>query len=74
MGRSRALAPVVAADAEVLPLLLTTVEVARVCRVHPSTVLRWRQVGEGPPVIWVSSHIPRYARTQVVAWLERVGS
>ena len=74
MGRSRLLAPVVPADAEVLPLLLTTVEVARMCRVHPSTVLRWRQVGEGPPVIWVSSHIPRYAQSQVVAWLERVAS
>ena len=55
-----------------LPLLLTTAEVARMCRVHPSTVLRWRQVGEGPPVIWVSSHIPRYAPDQVTAWLERV--
>lgn len=57
-----------------LPMLLTTVDVARMCRVHPSTVLRWRQVGEGPPVIWVSSHIPRYAPDQVAAWLQRVAA
>lgn len=57
-----------------LPVLLTTADVARMCRVHPSTVLRWRQVGEGPPVIWVSSHIPRYAPDQVAAWLQRVAA
>ncbi|HET9647920.1 MAG TPA: helix-turn-helix domain-containing protein [Microlunatus sp.] len=57
-----------------LPILMTTKEVAAMLRVHPSTVVRWRQVGEGPPVIWVAPTIPRYARAQVVAWLRLVAA
>jgi Helix-turn-helix domain len=57
-----------------LPMLMTTKEVAAFLRVHPSTVVRWRQVGEGPPVIWVAPTIPRYARAQVVEWLRLVAA
>lgn len=57
-----------------LPILMTTREVAAFLRVHPSTVVRWRQVGEGPPVIWVAPSIPRYARAQVVEWLRLVAA
>ena len=75
MARQRTGSPVVSVGSErEVPLLMTTGEVARMCRVHPSTVTRWRQLGEGPPVIWVSAHLPRYARSQVVAWLDQVGS
>ena len=57
-----------------LPLLMTTKEVAAFCRVHPSTVVRWRQVGEGPPVVWIAPTIPRYVRAQVVEWLRLVAA
>lgn len=62
-----------ATDGEV-PFLMTTKEVAVVLRVHPSTVVRWRQIGEGPPVVWVAPSIPRYVRAQVVEWLNLVAS
>lgn len=55
-------------------MLMTTKEVAVLLRVHPSTVVRWRQVDEGPPVIWVSPTIPRYERGQVVEWLRLVSA
>lgn len=61
------------ADA-LLPMMLTTAEVARALKVTPSTLCRWRARGIGPRVFWVGDKIPRYRRTDVVAWLERVAA
>lgn len=54
--------------------LLTTAEVAQLLRVNRSTVCRWRSVGAGPRVIWLSASIPRYRRSDVLAWLDRVAA
>jgi hypothetical protein len=58
--------PIGAQGASMEPLL-TTAEVAKLLRVHPATVCRWRLEGGGPrlPVIWLSSHAPRYRRADV---------
>jgi predicted DNA-binding transcriptional regulator AlpA len=54
--------------------LLTSEEVAEWMRVAPSTLCRWRQTGRGPRVIWLSPSCPRYRRSDVETWLERVAS
>lgn len=54
-----------------VPELLTTAEVAAVLKVNRSTLSRWRSLGIGPRVTWLSPSIPRYQRADVVAWLRR---
>jgi len=49
--------------------LLTPEEVARMLRVHPQTLRRWRMDHEGPPFIAVSERIIRYKRDDVSEWL-----
>lgn len=51
--------------------LLTTREVAEWLNVHPSTLVRLRQAGEGPRVLWLTAKCPRYRADDVVAWLEQ---
>jgi predicted DNA-binding transcriptional regulator AlpA len=48
--------------------LLTTAEVAQLCRTVPSTVRYWRFTGEGPPGFKVGTRV-LYWRSQVLAWL-----
>lgn len=60
--------------AELLPLMLTTKEVARALKVTPSTLCRWRARGIGPRVLWLGDASPRYRQCDVVAWLERVSA
>jgi hypothetical protein len=54
-----------------LPELMTTAELASVLRVDRSTVSRWRALGMGPRVTWLSSSSPRYQRTDVIEWLRQ---
>jgi hypothetical protein len=54
-----------------LPELWTTAEVAALLKVNRSTLSRWRSLGIGPRVTWLSPSIPRYQRADVVAWLRR---
>jgi len=53
---------------------LTTEEVALWLRVAPSTVCRWRLAGRGPRVTWLSPSLPRYKKSDLFTWLERVAS
>lgn len=53
---------------------LTSEEVALWMRVSPSTLCRWRQIGHGPRVTWLSKTCPRYRRSDVEAWLERAAA
>ena len=61
-------------QAQALPVLMTTAEVAEVLQVNRSTLSRWRSLGIGPRVIWLSPSIPRYQRADVVAWLRRAAA
>ena len=54
--------------------LLTTSEVAELLRVNRSTLSRWRSLGVGPRVTWLSPSIPRYQRSDVVEWLQRAAA
>lgn len=49
--------------------LLTPKEVASICGVTPRTVGDWRQKGEGPPYVKLSSRVVRYRREDVLAWI-----
>lgn len=53
-----------------MPVYLTTAELAKLTKVDPSTLSRWRQRGEGPRVTWLSSTCPRYRWEDVEAWLQ----
>lgn len=53
------------------PELLTTREVADWLSVHPSTLVRLRQAGDGPRVLWLTAKCPRYRPDDVAAWLEQ---
>jgi predicted DNA-binding transcriptional regulator AlpA len=55
----------------VLPVLLTTADVAEVLHVNRSTLSRWRASGTGPRVVWLSPTMPRYRRADVADWLRR---
>lgn len=54
--------------------LLTTSEVAELLRVNRSTLSRWRALGVGPRVTWLSPSIPRYQRSDVLEWLRRAAA
>jgi hypothetical protein len=53
--------------------LLTTEEVAKLLRVDPSTVRRWRtsRPVQGPPFIQMSERLTLYAPEDVRLWLSR---
>ncbi|UVY85397.1 helix-turn-helix domain-containing protein [Brachybacterium sp. NBEC-018] len=53
---------------------LTTMEVAKWLRVDRSTLCRWRLAGTGPRVIWLGPSSPRYARADVLAWLQEMAA
>ena len=57
-----------------LPKMLTTNEVAALLSVSNSTLCRWRAVGKGPRVYWLSPDSPRYREADVLAWLEEVAA
>lgn len=56
------------AEAGVEPLL-TTDEVARICRTTASTVRYWRHKGAGPPGFRTGRRV-LYPRAGVTAWLD----
>ncbi|MFT3799070.1 helix-turn-helix transcriptional regulator [Microbacterium sp.] len=49
--------------------LLRTDEVAAWLSVSKSTLVRWRQAGEGPAVYWLAEGVPRYRAADVEVWL-----
>lgn len=49
--------------------LLRTDQVAAWLSVSKSTLVRWRQSGEGPAVYWLAEGVPRYPVVDVEAWL-----
>lgn len=49
--------------------LLNTAKVAAWLSVSKSTLVRWRQSGEGPAVCWLAEGVPRYRAADVEAWL-----
>lgn len=51
------------------PGLLTTRDVAEWLNVHPSTLVRLRQSGAGPRVLWLTAKCPRYRVDDIQAWL-----
>lgn len=53
---------------------MTSAEVADLLRISPATLCRWRQVGHGPHVIWLSPTTPRYRSLDVHQWLEDLAS
>lgn len=57
-----------------LPRMLTSSEVAELFGVTSSTLSRWRSVGAGPRVYWLSKTCPRYREDDVRDWLDRVAS
>jgi predicted DNA-binding transcriptional regulator AlpA len=57
-----------------LPILMTTGDVAELLHVDASTLCRWRQSGTGPRAVWLTRHMPRYKRADVMAWVERMAS
>ena len=57
-----------------LTTLLTSREGARILKVAPSTLCRWRANGTGPRVYWLGSASPRYCVDDIVEWLERVSA
>ena len=61
-------------EVQVLPVLMTTAEVARLLQVNRSTLSRWRAAAIGPRVVWLSPSMPRYRRADVVDWLRRAAA
>lgn len=55
-----------------MPRLMTSTEVAQVLQVDPSTLSRWRMLGRGPRVVWLSPGSPRYLQADIERWLEKV--
>ena len=51
-----------------LPRLITTVEVARLLRVSPRTLQRWRWTGSGPPYLKIGARV-RYTRPAIEAYV-----
>lgn len=50
--------------------LLKSEAVAIWLAVSKSTLVRWRQSGLGPPVVWLSDDLPRYRMSDVQRWLD----
>ena len=53
---------------------LTTEELAKLLKVDPSTVRRWRTAKpqQGPPFVRLSERAVIYSSTDVEAWLRRI--
>ena len=51
--------------------LMHSREVAAYLKVSESTLSRWRALGHGPAVVWLSPTTPRYRQDDVLAWLDR---
>ncbi len=51
--------------------LLKTEAVAEWLAVSKSTLVRWRQSGKGPRVVWLSEDLPRYRASDVRRWLNQ---
>lgn len=49
--------------------LLRTDQVAAWLSASKSTLVRWRQSGEGPAVYWLAEGVPRYRTADVEVWL-----
>ena len=56
-----------------VPVLMTINEVASALRVHRNTLNRWRRAGTSPPEFALPNGAPRFARDQVLAWLDQQG-
>jgi hypothetical protein len=50
--------------------LLTEAQAAKYLNVTVRTLVRWRQTGVGPPVLWAHKS-PRYSKRDLDAWLRR---
>lgn len=53
-----------------LPQFLTSGEVAKLFRVDPSTLSRWRKAGKGPKPTQITAKTVRYRRDEVLKYLE----
>jgi DNA-binding transcriptional MerR regulator len=62
------------ASVKPIVVLMTTADVAALLKVNRSTLSRWRALGLGPRVTWLSPSIPRYQRDDVLAWLHRAAA
>lgn len=51
--------------------LMTSAEVAALLGVSQATLSRWRERGIGPPVLWLSARMPRYAWHDVEHWIDQ---
>ena len=50
--------------------LLTRAEVAKLLRVHETTLSRWAAVGKGPLCVYVAPGVPRYRRADLLSYLK----
>ncbi|MFN4311254.1 MAG: helix-turn-helix transcriptional regulator [Ferrovibrio sp.] len=53
-----------------MPALLTTKEAARLLRVDPQTMFRWRKDGTGPAYIRVAQTIIRYREIDLIWFID----
>ena len=51
--------------------ILTPAEAAALLRVNVVTLRRWRQAGDGPPVVRFGPRMLRYRRADIESWLSR---
>ena len=51
--------------------LLTTVEAARILKISPATLERWRTTGRGPTFRKLGNDLVRYATADLEAFLKR---
>lgn len=54
--------------------LLTRPEVAYVLGVSAKTLSNWAHIGRGPRVVWIAKREPRYALSDINAWLTEVNA
>ena len=55
---------------EMKDVLLDSMELAQILRVHPATIRTWRHRNQGPPFIRVGRNV-RYSRGDLDDWLAR---
>lgn len=59
--------------ADELPELMTRAEVAELLRVSIPTLKRWMNEGVGPQPVYLRPRVPRYRRSDVMAYLSGLG-